>query len=81
MESDGTRRISTDARCDLLRVGTDFQVRRRGEDPRFEATVLRVPGGTLRQRPADVRSPAALAQTHHAYRWRVIIGPSYGADG
>ena len=27
--------LVADARCDLLRVGADFQVHRRGEDPRF----------------------------------------------
>ena len=72
--------LAPSARCDLLRVGADFQVRRRGEDTRFEATALRVPAGTLRQRPADVLSPHALAQQHRAYRWRAIIGPTYRAD-
>lgn len=67
-------------RVDLLSVGTDFQVRRHGEDPRFEASALRVPANALRDRPADVLEPAELAQRHRAYRQRLIMGPSYRAD-
>ena len=65
---------------DLLRTGTGFHVGRKGEDPRFRDTVLRVPAGVLRDRPSDVLSPEALAATHRAYRFRVLIGPSYRAD-
>jgi hypothetical protein len=72
--------LAPETRCDLLRVGADFQVRRRGEDSRFEGTPLRVPAGVLRHRPADVLSPGELAERHRAYRWRVIMGPSYRAD-
>lgn len=67
-------------RIDLLRSGTDFQVRRRGEDPRFRETCLRVPVGTLRDRVSDVLSPAELAKRHTTYRFRILIGPSYRAD-
>ncbi len=67
-------------RVDLLRVGTDFQVRRRGEDARFEGTALRVPAGVLRQREADVLAPEELAKRHRAFRWRVVMGPGYRAD-
>ena len=41
---------------------------------------MRVPARTLRNRPGDILSPAELARRHGAYRWRVLIGPSYRAD-
>lgn len=65
---------------DLLATGSDFQLRRRGEDPRFAGTKLRVPAGVLRDRPVDVMAPAALARHHRAYRWRLIVGPTFRAD-
>ena len=65
---------------ELLRTGNAFQIRRRGEDPRFVDTGLIVPMGVLRQRPGDVQTPAAVCRLHRAYRWRTIIGPSYRAD-
>ena len=65
---------------DLLRTGNDFHVSRKGEDPRFEGTALRVPAGVLRDRPSDVLSPADLAAAHRTYRFRVLIGPTYLAD-
>jgi len=65
---------------DLLRTGTGFHIGRKGEDPRFRGTALRVPAGVLRDRPSDVLSPEELAATHRAYRFRVLIGPSYRAD-
>ncbi len=67
-------------RADVLASGTDFQLRRHGEDPRFEGSALRVPANVLRDRPADVFTPAQLARRHRAYRWRVVIGPTYRAD-
>lgn len=67
-------------RADLLRVGSDFQLQRRGADPRFAAGIVRVPAGTLRERPGDVLDPAALARWHRGYRHRVMLGPSYRAD-
>lgn len=67
-------------RVDLLPVGTEFQIKRRGEDPRFDGGPLRVPTGTFREREVDVLSPTDLAQRHAAYRQRVIMGPSYRAD-
>ncbi len=72
--------LAPEVRLDLLRVGTDFQVRRRGEEPRLQETCLRAPAGVLRHRPADVLPPSELAKRHRSYRWRVIIGPSYRAD-
>lgn len=65
---------------DLLPVGTDFQVRRSGEDERFQGGPLRVPAHVLRDRRADVLSPMELARRHRAYRSRVLMGPSYRAD-
>jgi len=67
-------------RVDLLTTGTDFQLRRHGEDPRFAGGPLRVPANVLRDRPADVLTPTELARRHRAYRFRVMMGPSYRAD-
>lgn len=65
---------------DLLPVGTDFQIARRGEDARFMGSALRVPAGTLRDRAADVYSPEALVRQHAGYRNRVRMGPTWRAD-
>jgi hypothetical protein len=65
---------------DLLPVGTDFQVARRGEDERFAGSSLRVPAGTLRHREADVLPPEVLVRRHAGYRNRVRIGPTWRAD-
>jgi hypothetical protein len=65
---------------ELLSVGTQFQISRRGEDERFADTVMRVPAGTLRDRSSDVLSPEALARLHPGYRNRVRMGPSWRAD-
>ncbi|MDD5306951.1 MAG: hypothetical protein PHU25_06470 [Deltaproteobacteria bacterium] len=73
-------RLYRGPRVDLLPVGTDFQVRRRGEDERFASTCLCVPAGVLRDRKHDVLTPAQLARRHHVYRQRVLMGPSYRAD-
>lgn len=67
-------------RLDLLSTGTDFQMARHGEDERFAGSKLRVPANVLRDRPPDVLQPAELARSHAAYRWRLVIGPSYRAD-
>jgi hypothetical protein len=67
-------------RQDLLPVGTDFQVRRRGEDPRFAEGPLRVPANVLRNRQQDILSPAELARVHRTYKYRVLMGPTYRAD-
>jgi hypothetical protein len=72
--------IHAGGRIDLLAVGTDFQVQRHGEDPRFEGSSLRVPARVLRDRAADVEQPAELSRRHRAYRCRVMIGPTYRAD-
>lgn len=65
---------------DLLPVGTDFQIARRGEDQRFSDSVLRVPAGTLRDRQEDVLSPEILVCRHDSYRNRVLMGPTWRAD-
>ena len=67
-------------RLDLLSTGTEFHLRRSGEDPRFEAGPIRAPAGILRERKGDVLSPAELASRHSAYRYRILLGPSYRAD-
>ncbi|HQL56756.1 MAG: hypothetical protein ACOX51_12010 [Myxococcota bacterium] len=68
------------SRIDLLPSGTDFQISRRGEDTRFVNGPLRVPVGTLRERESDILSPQELASRHPAYRWRILVGPTYRAD-
>lgn len=74
-------RLYRGKRVDLLASGTDFHIKRHGEDPRFEDSSLRVPKKAgLRHRPSDILSPAELAKTHLPYRYRLIIGPSYRAD-
>lgn len=73
-------RIYEGPRLDLLAAGTDFHIRRSGEDPRFVGGPLRVPAGILRDRKGDVLSPAELAKRHRSYRCRILLGPSYRAD-
>jgi hypothetical protein len=73
-------RLYVGLRQDLIETGTDFQVRRHGEDPRFEGSPIRVAANVLRDRTSDVLQPADLAQRHNAYRYRVMMGPSYRAD-
>jgi hypothetical protein len=73
-------KLHTAGRIDLLAAGTDFQLRRHGEDARFAGGPLRVPANLLRDRAADVEPPADLSRHHHAYRHRVMIGPTYRAD-
>ena len=67
-------------RIDLLRTGTRFQIARRGEDARFAWGPLVVPAGLLRDRPADILTPEALAKRHGTYRCRVHMGPTNRAD-
>jgi len=73
-------RLHAGKSIDLLDVGTDFQIRRQGEDPRFEGSALRVPARVLRDRPADVMTPGQLARQHRVYSWRIVIGPTFRAD-
>lgn len=74
------KRLYRGPRVDLLSAGTGFQIKRSGEDQRFNGTSLRVPGGTLRDRAADVLAPADLARINVSYRQRIVSGPSYRAD-
>ena len=73
-------KLYTGPRINILTVGTDFQINRKGEDPRFENTPLRVPADTLRNRESDVITPTELAGTHSTYRRRILMGPTYRAD-
>ena len=68
------------APIDLLPTGNAFQLARRGADERFTGSTLEVPRGTLRDRPDDVLTPAALIQRHAGYRNRVLMGPTWRAD-
>jgi len=77
---DKMKKIYKGKRLDLLRVGNEFQIERKGEDERFLGTYVRVPAGTLRDRERDVLSPSQLCSLHDAYRWRTIIGPTFRAD-
>lgn len=65
---------------DLLRVGTAFQISRRGEDRRFAGSAVRIPAGTLRDRSSDVLTPADLVHRHPGYENRVLMGSSWRAD-
>jgi hypothetical protein len=65
---------------DLLPTGTEFQLKRRGEDERFIGSKLRVPRGTLRDRREDALSPETLVRRHAGYRNRVLMGPTWRAD-
>ena len=67
-------------RVDLLPNGGSFLIQRDGEDERFVGSPFRVSAKTLRQRPSDILSPPELAMKHAAYRWRIVIGPTYRAD-
>ncbi len=60
--------LYVEPRLDLIETGTEFQVKRHGEDSRFEGSAIRVAANVLRDR------------RHHAYRCRVMVGPSYRAD-
>ncbi len=77
-----TRMLSayTGSRIDIMRSGTVFQIKRKGEDPRFKDTCLRVPASVLRDRDSDVMRPAELSRIHKTYRLRVLMGPTYRAD-
>ncbi len=64
----------------VLRIGCEFQISKKGEDPRFRETMLRVPKGTLRDRASDILTPEELVKIHRIYKQRVIMGPTYRAD-
>lgn len=65
---------------DVLPTGSEFQVKRHGEDARFTGSSLRVPSNALRDRKSDVLQPRDLAAKHDSSRARVMIGPTYRAD-
>ena len=64
----------------LDRAVAKAAIEHKGEDPRFAGSRLRVPVGMLRDRPADVASPEAMAANHPWYRERLRQGPTYRAD-
>ena len=65
---------------ELLPVGTEFQIQRKGEDPRFENTDLRIPNGVLRAREGDILSQKQLIRFHRTYANRVRFGVCLRAD-
>lgn len=70
-------------RVHLSRLGKEVaeaSIERKGEDPRFVGSRLRVPRGMLRDRGSDVDPPAVLVAIHPWYRERVRQGPTYRAD-
>ena len=67
-------------RWDLLPAGTDFQISRKGEDPRFIDTKLRIPNGLLPIREGDVLSLKYLIQHHPTVANRVRFGVCLRAD-
>jgi hypothetical protein len=74
------QKVYTGPRIDASPTGSAFQLGRHGEDPRLEGSALRAAANLLRDREVDVLTPQQLAEHHHAYRWRIVIGPSYRAD-
>lgn len=74
------REICSGPPLDLLRTGQEFQILRKGEDPRLEGGPLRVPAGVLRDRTADVLSPRELAKMSRTYRNLIQMGPTYRTD-
>lgn len=64
----------------LDRAVVKAAIEHKGEDPRFTGSRLRVPVGMLRDRPADVASPEAMAANHPWYHERLRQGPTYRAD-
>ncbi len=74
------RKVHPKQRVDLLAEGGDFLIQRNGEDERFAGSPFRVAAKTLRHRPSDILSASDLAKKHAAFRWRIVIGPSYRAD-
>lgn len=76
-------RLATEApaeRVDLVPATTEFLVRRRGEDERFEGTALRSAAGSLRDRVQDVMTEEQLVRHHRGYRNRVVLGATWRAD-
>lgn len=71
--------LAKSERADLIPVGTNFQIKRHGEDERFLGSPLRVPGNALRDREEDVLTPEALAALHRGYHLRVMMGAGWRA--
>jgi len=73
-------RLRKRTRVHVMASGSEFQLKRRGEDERFAGTALRVPAGVLRDRAADVLTPSKLAAMHRGYGNRVRMGATWRAD-
>lgn len=74
------KKLSPKKRFDFLGDRTDFLIKKNGEDERFANTVLRVPKKILRHRPSDILTPEELVKTHSAYKFRILMGPTYRSD-
>jgi hypothetical protein len=70
----------TGERVEVLAAGSGYWLRRDGEDARFAGSAVRTPAKLLAGRASDVLGPAELARHHVAYRYRVMMGPTYRAD-
>jgi hypothetical protein len=68
------------SRWELLPVGTDFQIQRKGEDPRFVETDVCIPKGLLPVREGDVLGPQEMINFHRFYRNRIQFGVCLRAD-
>jgi hypothetical protein len=58
----------------------DFQIKKYGEDERFQNTKLIVPKHLLRHRPNDIMPAEYMVKHHLSYKYRVQMGPIYRAD-
>ncbi len=74
------RKLYEGERFQIMSDPTGFLLKRNGEDPRFKETVLLIPNKTLRHRPTDIDPPERLSKINKAYRYRVLLGPTYRAD-
>lgn len=55
-------------------------IKRNGEDERFKAGKISVPGKMLRSRTSDIIDLAELAKLHRGVYYRILVGPTYRAD-
>jgi hypothetical protein len=74
------KRLAPKHRFNFLEDRTSFLIEKNGEDERFKETCVRIPQNVLRHRLEDILEPQELARVHHAYRFRIFMGPNYKAD-
>ena len=83
-KDNGYKKLSKIYRGEALLLGLTaeykFLIKRNGEDERFAGSKFLVANKTLRSRPEDILTSIELAQKHHDYYYRILIGPSYRAD-